>query len=122
MHSQEAYATQEAWAWRWAADPGRFVARSWPDEDSALVFDRASGDTHLVSSLALDLMERLRTHGQPRTPEALLAELQDELQDDPPGEPLDDQALAVLLQQLRRLERLGVLASIPADASMSARS
>jgi len=37
-----------------------FVRKSWPDGD--VVYNLSSGDTHLVSSLAVQILDQLRQH------------------------------------------------------------
>ena len=36
---------------RWRADAARLVVKSWPEEESQLVYDELSGDTHVLGPL-----------------------------------------------------------------------
>ncbi|APW38584.1 hypothetical protein RD110_16415 [Rhodoferax koreense] len=48
------------------AGSGEHVYREWPDEDHAVVYDAASGSTHLVELLGMEVLQLLES--SPRTP------------------------------------------------------
>jgi PqqD family protein of HPr-rel-A system len=51
---------------QWSSvDPARRVLREWPDEDQSVVYDTASGDTHLVEALGVEVLQLL--DAAPRT-------------------------------------------------------
>ncbi len=73
--------------------------------DYGVVYDAASGNTHLLDALQFELLDRLRQ--TPRSLDALKAELADEIEplpDDAPG----DEAVA-WQERLLSLHRLGLI-------------
>ena len=38
---------------------GRRIFREWPDEDQVIVYDTATGDTHLIEALGMDVLQVL---------------------------------------------------------------
>lgn len=77
--------------------------REW--DDAGVIYDAASGNTHLVDALGLELLDLLRQ--RPWT----LAELAAELQDALPGD-LDAEAAQIRLNaKLEQLARLDLVAT-----------
>jgi PqqD family protein of HPr-rel-A system len=89
--------------WR-QAHAGHLRLHAWPDDDSAVVFDRLSGETHALGSVALALVRRLGRAA------ASTAELCADL---PPvtatlaAEPMPAQAQ--VLAELQALQRIGLI-------------
>jgi len=80
----------------------RFLVRSWSGEEG-VVYDKLSGDTHLLEPLALELLQRLGT-GAPRSARALLDDLGNLLEDAGSGS-----ALAAIEQGLESMRRAGLV-------------
>lgn len=102
--------TSSAMSWRGTCGHSlEEIVLAWEGEAHVLLFDPASGDTHLLSSLAgllLDLLEH-----QVRDLDALLAEVRNTLDPDS----AEIARLPGLVQQhLDQLARLGLLDELPA--------
>jgi PqqD family protein of HPr-rel-A system len=89
----------------WALSrPHQLLWRDWGDSGAA--YDAGSGDTHLISALAIELLELLST--APRTEAALGLELVDALGD------AESEAVASLIgEQLTSLHGLGLVQPTP---------
>ena len=64
--------------------PGKLCFRSWEDEDLTVVYNTASGDTHLIESPGIEILQLLQT--SPHTVEGLTGALQANM---PESEPFD---------------------------------
>lgn len=53
--------------------PAQLYIRAWEGEDTAVVYDARSGDTHLIEALALEVLHLLKD--QPSSTEALSLKL-----------------------------------------------
>jgi len=73
--------------------------------DYGVVYDAASGNTHLLDALQFELLDRLRQ--APRSLETLKAELADEIEPQPDDTPEDE--AAVWQDRLLSLHRLGLI-------------
>jgi PqqD family protein of HPr-rel-A system len=92
---------------KFLADPG-LVIRHWPGEDSAMVFDPRSSSTHLVDSLAGELLAA--TSGQAHTVATLLQALG--VAEDA-GMPMLPSELHTLDVSLQGLLDVGLLRTVP---------
>jgi len=90
-----------------SASRERFLVRSWSGEEG-VAYDMLSGDTHLLTPLALELLQRLEPD-VPRSAGALLDSLADIIEDDGP-----ESALAVIEQSLESMRRVGLVVALPA--------
>ena len=80
--------------------------REW--DDAGVIYDAASGNTHLVDALGLELLDLLRQ--RPWALDELVAELRDTL---PENLPLDADAVPRLLNaKLDQLVRLDLVATV----------
>ncbi len=78
--------------------------REW--DDAGVIYDAASGNTHLIDALGLELLDLLRQ--QAWSLDALVAELRESLPDD-----LDDDAVPRLLNaKLEQLVRLDLVTAV----------
>lgn len=84
----------------------RLLVRSWSGEEG-VVYDRLSGDTHLLEPLALELLERLEPD-VPRGARALLDDLADVAVNDDAIS-----ALAAVEQCLESMRRVGLVVAFP---------
>ncbi len=80
----------------------RFLVRTWGGEEG-VVYDKLSGDTHLLEPLALELLQRLDA-GTPRSARALLDDLADLLED--AG---SESSLAAIEHGLESMRRAGLV-------------
>ena len=55
--------------------PARLTFTSWDDDDLAVVYDRVTGDTHLIQSSAIEILRRVAK--SPASAEAIEQELAD---------------------------------------------
>lgn len=78
--------------------------RHWEGDDVAVVYNAASGDTHLLELPALEILDRIRR--SPCTSQELANELADNF---PAGE--QDQALAYVEATLIQLQDVGLVIS-----------
>jgi PqqD family protein of HPr-rel-A system len=84
----------------------RFRIRSWSG-DEGVVFDTLSGDTHLLESLALELLHCLDA-AAPRDARALLDDLADSVGDDGL-----ESALHAVERSLESMQRVGLVVAYP---------
>jgi PqqD family protein of HPr-rel-A system len=87
---------------RYAVPAGTLHWRRWDDEDEMVVFDTASGNTHLLSPAAAEVLLALLDSPGPQDAEALAQRLLPGDDGAPPA-PQDVQALQALLSDLARL-------------------
>ncbi len=90
--------------WRWVAGAS-LQFHAWEGEDLVLVFQAASGDTHLLDALSAEVLQRLRDG--PLCPEVLWLQVRDHTgssPDDFPPERL--QTILSSLEQLELIERV----------------
>ncbi len=99
----------------WSACPeGQLRFKEWPEDDGdgeAVVYDMASGDTHAVEPLMLELLHTLAP-GAPRSTESLTMEICT-LFDAEPGTALAEQLTSRVEQSLVQLQELGLVAVRP---------
>ena len=85
----------------------RFLVRSWSGEEG-VAYDMLSGDTHLLTPLAVELLQRLEPDVA-RSAQVLLDSLEDIIVDDGP-----ESALAAIEQSLESMRRVGLVVALPA--------
>lgn len=99
----------------WSGCPeGRLRIKEWPHEDGdgeAVVYDIASGDTHAVEPMMLELLQMLAV-GASRSTESLTMEMST-LFEAEPSTLLADQVASRVAQSLVQLQELGLVASRP---------
>lgn len=87
-------------ATRWHLNrPEQVRVREW--DDGGVIYDTASGNTHLTDPLGLELLDLLRQH--PWDLDGLVAELAPAMPDDLPAEDVT-RLLKAKLEQLTRLD------------------
>jgi PqqD family protein of HPr-rel-A system len=92
---------------RWSlVRPDDLLYRDW--DDLGAVYDAASGNTHLLNTFAIELLDLLV--GGPRSQAALLTEVQELLPDTLSAE----EANAALSIQLQTLQQLDLVQTLPA--------
>jgi PqqD family protein of HPr-rel-A system len=85
----------------------RLLIRSWSGEEG-VVYDKLSGDTHLLEPLALELLQRLEPDVA-RNSRALLDGLAELIADDD-----RDSALDAIERSLESMRRVGLVVASPA--------
>lgn len=86
--------------------PDELLHRDW--DDLGAVYDAASGNTHLLNTFAIELLDLLANG--PRSQAALLTEVQNLL----PDELSRDEADAALSVQLQTMQQLDLVQTLPA--------
>lgn len=97
-----------------ACPPGRLRFKEWPDDDGdgeAVVYDLASGDTHAVEPLMLELLHMLAL-GASRSTESLTMEMCT-LFEAEAGSALAGQVASRVEHSLVQLQELGLVAGQP---------
>lgn len=91
--------------WSWRVD-GRFRFKEWDDDDT-VVYDVASGDTHVVDPLSMEILQLLG-HCLLRSTDSLVADLRQVFD----GEP--DAAIAARIERsLHGLQDIGLVTGRP---------
>lgn len=92
---------------RWfPASVGSSLYRSWDDDDLLVIYNKSSGDTHLLEPLAGVILELIES--VPCTSEMLAVELTEVFQDED-----EDSALEVIEATLLQLRGVGLVYSTP---------
>ncbi|WP_298234152.1 HPr-rel-A system PqqD family peptide chaperone [uncultured Azohydromonas sp.] len=97
---------------RYAAPAGTLHWRRWDDEEEMVVFDTASGSTHLLSPAAAEVLLALLEIPGPQD----AAQLAQRLLPGEDGAPPDAQDVRALRAVLAHLARLGLVLGCDGDA------